>query len=98
MKMQVANQILAQLGGNRFLTMTGSKNLVGGERYLQMKLARNSSKANLLRITLDANDTYTVEFSRFRNLDVFPVHALAGVYADQLAEIFTRTTGLDTRL
>lgn len=101
-KMQVANTILEQLGGRRFLVMTGSNNLVGSEHGLSMKLARNSTSANALRITLDADDTYTVLFMRVcrvkGELKQTPIKTLSGVYADQLQTIFTDTTGLDTSL
>lgn len=96
--LQIANTILEQLGGNRFRAMTGATNFIGGENYLQMKLKPNNSKANLLKITLTPSDDYTLEFLRFRNLDVKPVKTIEGIYCDQLQETFTRETGLLTRL
>lgn len=96
--MTIAATILAQLGGNKFVVMTGAKNLMSSGDALSMQLPRNSSKANRLKIRLDANDTYTMEFSRYANLDVKPVKSVAGVYADQLREIFTSVTGMDTAL
>lgn len=96
--MTIAATILQQLGGSRFIAMTGAKNLINHGSALSMKLPRNASKANMLKITLDANDTYTVEFSKFRNLDITPVKTLNNVYADQLRSVFTATTGLETSL
>lgn len=59
--MTVANTILNQLGGNQFLAMTGCKNLMGFENGLQMRIPQNGSKANFLKITLEADDTYKME-------------------------------------
>ena len=92
--MQIANTILAQLGGNRFLAMTGATNLLGGENSLQFKIGRNDAKVTHVRITLNASDLYDVEFFNVRGLNRKSLGALDGVYADQLAEVFTRKTGL----
>ncbi len=63
----VAKEIMRQLGGQRFLIMTGCKHPIGGENELQLHLPRNASKANAMRIHLDASDTYTVKFYRHRS-------------------------------
>ena len=56
--MSVADTILQQLGGHKFVVMTGSSHFVSDKNTLRMKLAKNKSKANKLDITLDAYDTY----------------------------------------
>jgi acetolactate synthase small subunit len=58
------NEILRQLGGNRFLAMTGCKNLVfcDKENWLRMELQKNQSGAKWLKITLNGLDLYDVEF------------------------------------
>jgi len=38
-KMQVAKEILNQLGGHKFTVITGSSKYVAGENYLRMDLA-----------------------------------------------------------
>ena len=48
----VAMEILKQLGGNKFLAMTGAKNLAYDDNSLNMKLPKNMSQANYLKITL----------------------------------------------
>lgn len=40
-RLNVPKRILAQLGGKRFLMMTGCKDLVGDENSLRMRLAKN---------------------------------------------------------
>lgn len=112
--MRVANIILDQLGGNRFVAMTGSNHFVADGNTLRMNLTRNASKANRLWITLDADDTYTMHFFKYTagKLKVdhkagtatftedkkADVYKVSGIYCDQLQEIFTRVTGLYIRL
>jgi predicted RNA methylase len=102
-KLQVARTILEQLGGQRFIAMTGAKNLVGEAHALTFKLPANFAKdgINHVRISLEPSDTYTVRFAR---LGRAPAHKLTevavveDVYADDLQDVFTRYTGLDTSL
>ena len=60
--------ILDQLGGNRFLVMTGCHHLVGDtdKKSLRMTIPRNASRANRLEIILEPDDTYRMEFRRYR--------------------------------
>lgn len=61
--MSTAKTILAQLGGNKFLAMTGAKNLLDTGDGLSMHLPQNGSKAKYLSIKLDRKtDTYTMIF------------------------------------
>ena len=97
--MTIANEILRQLGGNKFVVMTGVKNLAGGGNKLQMHLPRNSSKAKYLVIELNANDTYTMTFKAHDKAFTFPTVAeYTDVYNDMLQSLFTKTTGLYTSL
>lgn len=108
--MRVADIILQQLGGGRFIVMTGSKNFVSDGNTLRMSLTKNSSKANRLWITLDEDDTYTMRFFKytaprfntktciFTEEKVTEIKKISGVYCDQLQDIFTETTGLYTRI
>lgn len=94
-----ATEIFSQLGGHKFLAMTGCKNLVKDEeaKTLTMGLVRNQSGAKWMKVTLDPTDTYTVEF--IKGTAGFPtVSKTTGVYAEMLQGIFTKITGLQTRL
>lgn len=97
--MTVANTILAQLGGNRFLAMTGAKNLLDGGNHLQFDLPRgfSTNKATKCRVTLTDCDTYRVAFYKWnaRKLEAVLVGEDDGVYAEDLRRIFTDRTGLD---
>ena len=65
---QIANTILQQLGGNKFVVMTGAKQLVAIENGLRFRIGRNDSKANMVRIVLKADDTYKMEFIKIGNM------------------------------
>lgn len=108
--MNVPNEILRQLGGNRFLAMTGAKNLCGDGNTLRMTLPRNGSKANRLWVTLNGNDLYDMRFFKFRMgridlktgayiedkvSDEVEYHDL---FFDQLQEVFTKHTKMYTHL
>lgn len=97
-KMQVAKTILEQLGGSRFLAMTGAKNLAGSEKALTFRIGKNKSKANLVKIELTAADDYTVTFYRVEGVYLKEVEQSEGIYFDQLQALFTEVTGLYTRL
>lgn len=98
-QLTVANTILAQLGGNRFIAMTGARNLMGGENTLTMKLGKGALDGiTHLTVTLDADDTYTVLFQKVRGYEVTKITEHVGVYADMLTEIFYNATGFDTSL
>lgn len=96
----VAQTILSQLGGNKFIAMTGSKDFVGSENNLTFKLARVINGVSHVSITLDVNDLYRVEFRKWnaRRLDMTIVAVHSDVYADMLRPLFENETGLITSL
>lgn len=102
MSNQVAQIILQQLGGNKFVVMTGAKNLTshGDENALSFRLSgtMTRNKANYVKITLDANDTYTVYFGNIRKLELKQVSKFEDIYCDGLVELFENETGLRTKL
>ena len=98
--LQVAETIQLQLGGSRFELMTGSHSFVGDVNYLSFQVGRNPKGVTHVRVTLDADDTYTVTFFKFnrRTLELKMLASVDGVYADQLRATFTMHTGLLTSL
>lgn len=97
---QIARTILEQLGGTRFLVMTGAKDLIFGNFSLHFRLPSNFAKQgiNKVIITLEPSDTYKLEFfkiwgSKFRLID-----SANDIYNENLQDVFTRITGLATRL
>jgi hypothetical protein len=101
---QVAKTIISQLGGNKFIAMTGSKNFAygtndSGNDYISMHLTRNAAKAKFLIVTLTPSDTYNMEFIKIdKELNRTVVAQKEGVYCDMLQDIFTNITGLYTSL
>jgi hypothetical protein len=94
--------ILEQLGGRRFIAMTGAKDFVGAERSLVFRLPGTpgfvKDGINRVCITLDPADTYTVDCFRYRSRYLVPKATASDIYAENLQETFTRLTGLDTHL
>ena len=67
----VGDTILQQFGGNRFIVMTGARNIYTMKNGLQFDIGRNGSRANRVRVTLNGDDTYTMQFIR-KGRDVNP--------------------------
>lgn len=96
---EIAATILEQLGGRRFVAMTGAKNLVAIENGLAMQIGRNAKSVTHIRIVLDLGaDLYNVEALRCRGSTRKVVDTAEGLYADNLAETFEHMTGLATSL
>ena len=104
-----AYTILMQLGGNRFLVMTGANKLMATGRtahnpnpWLRIDLRRNKAKVNRIKITLMPNDTYTVEFYCQVLVNWVPEishqQTFEMVYGEDLQTLFTSVTGYDTHL
>lgn len=95
----IATTILQQLGGNKFLAMTGAKQLTDLGNGLRMKLTRNKAGAQYLFITLNSLDLYDIKFSSFdKQLNEKVKAKFTDIYCDQLQGIFTEVTGLYTKL
>jgi len=96
----VADTILAQLGGRRFILMTGACHLMGGADFLSFKIPRRFATAgiNHVKITLAADDTYTMRCYKLGRAKLELKYEASGVYATDLQRIFTSVTGLDTSL
>ena len=97
---QVANTILAHLGHNRFIAMTGAKMFVGDEKSLTFRLPNNTAcnGINCITITLNNVDTYDIRFGKVRGFDYADVATARNVYAENLGSAFTSYTGLETSL
>ena len=95
-----AETLLQQLGGRKFIAMTGAKDLMVDRenKSLHMKIGRNSKGINHLKITYMPDDTYTMDFGRIRKLDYKVVRSISGVYAEALQDVFTEVTGMYTSL
>ena len=94
-----AGETLKQLGGNKFIMMTGAKNFAVGPKGMGFKIGRNSKGVNYIRIDLDrGRDLYNMEFIQMRGGNLKIKSKVKGVYNDQLQKIFTKHTGMYTSL
>ena len=97
--MSVAREILNQLGGNKFRVMTGAKNFMGFSEGLVMKIGRNSSNSNYLKITLNSMDLYDMKFAKLTRMgELKSVKEYDNVYNDSIVEVFEKHTGMYTKL
>lgn len=100
--MSIASVILEQLGGRRFIVMTGAKNLfaVDGNALSFQLPGKGFAREgiNHVWVELSADDTYKISFGRFWGTRYKVLKTLTGVYCDQLRDVFTDVTGLETSL
>lgn len=97
--MRVAEEILSQLGGNRFRVMTGAKNFAGTDNSLRMRIGRNKTNANYMEVVLNSMDLYDITFAKVTRMgEMKSVKTYDNVYNDMLVEIFESHTGMYTSL
>lgn len=94
----VANTILDQLGGNKFAFMTGAKNFTTDGKALAFQIMRNASGGNRVKITLNENDLYDVEFGSIRKFEYKVKKSFTDIYSEDLVRIFEQTTKLYTTI
>jgi hypothetical protein len=109
----VADTILKQLGGgNRLRAMIGARDIFsddGGKSLVFKFPNRKKSAPNYVKITLTSMDLYDIEFGRItmkKDPGGFGVKmptykkgkTVKGAYAEDLVDIFERTTGLYLKL
>jgi hypothetical protein len=93
-----ASTILAQLGGSRFVAMTGAKQMVYGDNELTIHMPKmTGAPVNCLKITLTAMDDYQVEAFILRGINCKPA-GLKHCYADNLREVVRNLINRDISL
>ena len=97
-KRQIAQTILQQLGGRRFIAMTGAKNIGFTNKGLSMKIGKNAKGITHVVVDYDrGKDLYDMEFLKIRGTKRTG-KKVKSVYADDLKTIFKGYTGLRTSL
>ena len=94
--MNAAEQILNQLGGRKFIAMTGAVCFSDGNTLITK--FKGSRIANIMYITVNELDLYNVKIGKFKGLDLKTIKEESNVYANDLRSIFESTTGLATNL
>jgi hypothetical protein len=99
-RLEIASTILSQLGGNRFRTMTGAREMIALESGLQFALPGRLAKdgINRVKIHLTPRDTYKVEYFKTWGTSAQIVTVDEEVYADGLINSFQQATGLSASL
>jgi hypothetical protein len=92
--MTVARSILDQLGGERFVAITGARELVGSADSLTFKIGVNPKRVSQVRVTLTSADLYSVTFFRIGKAPQIE----SDVYSNMLEAVFSERTGLYTQL
>lgn len=89
--------IIDQIGGaGRLQVMLGTKHIVCDDEAITFDF-KGSRKMNRCKIAYcRASDLYSVEFLKYspKKLTFSKVQNFAGIYADQLRNLFESTTGL----
>lgn len=101
--MEIAQTILAQLGGGRFAAMTGAKNFLAKPSALQFSLPARfaQNKATIVEVELnEAHDLYVLRFYKFNRAKLSSqlIEEIDQVHVEDLRRIFTDRTGLETSL
>ena len=92
-------EALQQLGGNRFIAMTGAKHFGVGPNGMSFKIGKNSKRVNHVTIDYDrGRDLYNMKFDWVTIKGIKNKKTLKGIYADQLQDMFTKYTGMYTSL
>jgi hypothetical protein len=90
--MTTAATILKQLGGSKFIAMTGATCYSDGNTLVSK--FKGSKIANIMYVTLNSLDLYDVKICKYRALEVKTIVEIENVYADMLKSIFENTTKL----
>lgn len=97
--MEVATQILNQLGGNKFIVMTGSKNFIGSKNGLTFKVGSGTkNKTTHVEIKLNGSDLYDVRFLKCSIKEIKVISEHSDIYFDELQSLFTEQTGFYTTI
>ncbi len=97
---EIATEILRQLGGRRFLAMTGAKvmsfeSLDENRKWPGLLIHFPIGKIKRVKIALAPCDTYTLQFMTVRgNI----INELDDIYADVLQRVISDHTGLALHL
>lgn len=96
----IAQEIVRQLGGGRFIAMTGAKNftVTAGGNGVVFRIPKAKSGINYVKITLNGLDLYDLEFIAARGTALKTVATEKDFYNDMLQAAFTKHTGLATSL
>lgn len=97
MPKSVAQTTLAQLGGSsRLAAMIGADGFgaADDDKTLVFRFKGSRKGGNVVHVTLDETDTYSMTFFKCSGYSYNRVGAYDGIHADQLRSVFESQTGL----
>ena len=86
----IENQLLPRPGSRAMIAM---HNRIDHGNAFSFKF-KGSKVATFCKITLEADDTYTVLFGKIRKYELIKQQEFVGIYNDGLTSLFEETTGL----
>lgn len=96
--LEVAKVIYQQIGGARLKVMTGARDFTAHNDKcgaLAFKLPRFVGvKINYIKIILNQNDLYDIEFSKVSKTAINSVSNLTDIFAEDLVDCIESETGL----
>lgn len=97
-RMERAQTILAQMGGGRFMAMTGINRIVATDEGVRFHIPNAKDRIKAVEIVLNPRDLYEMRWLKTNNRVSVQIAEDPDVYADQLVGFFESRTGLATRL
>ena len=94
----VAIEIYRQLGGNRFKVMTGASNFACDNNMFICKIPMKKDRISHIKITLNAMDTYDIDFISAYGGELKTISRHEGIYCDMLQDVVSSRTGLALQL
>lgn len=94
-----ANTTIQQLGGRRFIAMTGAKNFIFDHKKntLTFSIGRGAKNGvNYITVRLNGLDLYDLSFYRKWGTNFRLIVQETDLYFDQLQPVFTKNTGFYT--
>lgn len=94
--LQIARTILQQMGGkNRLVAFTGAYGFAYADGGVSFRI--KNRKVNYVKVKLNGKDLYDVTFGRVSGTNFKVVEQLDDVYAEDLIDIFQKSTGMYLR-
>ena len=96
-RMERARTIIAQMGGGRFMAMTGANQLVATDEGVRFRVPNARNRIKAVEVALNGKDLYDMRWLNIRGFECRQITEDKDVGCDQLVEFFERRTGLATR-
>ena len=83
MNNQIAKEILRQIGGNKFIVMTGAYDIMTDKQGSLICKVKNA-KYNYIKITLNHNDLYDLELIKYSRSGILKKADLKDIFCEEV--------------